>query len=165
MRLQTFLARPSLRSSLFALAVACTIPIALVACGLVWFFTTKEFDQYERDLADRAALMLNAVELKIQNVMENLQVLAESPAIAAGDFARFETHVRAAAPLVGGYGVLLVDRGGQMLINTRRASGEQLSNRGFLGTQEKVFQTGEPQISDLIRSATSGNVIVSVEVP
>src|SRR3954465_15076391 len=144
MRLQTFLARPSLRSSLFALAVACTIPIALVACGLVWFFTTKEFDQYERDLADRAALMLNAVELKLQNVLEDLQVLAESPTIAAGDFESFGAHMRATHPLVGGYGIVLADRSGQLLISTRRAPGTPLSKRGNLDTQQKVFQTGQP---------------------
>src|ERR1043166_2075689 len=86
MTLRSVLDRPSLRTSLFALAVACTIPTALVACGLVWFFTTKEFDQYERNLSDRAALMLTAIELKVQNVLEDLQILAESPALAAGDF-------------------------------------------------------------------------------
>lgn len=165
MQLQTFLERPSLRSSLFALAVACTIPIALVACGLVWFFTTKEFDQYERDLADRAALMLNAVELKIQNVLEDLQVLAESPAIAAGDFERFGAHMRATHPLIGGYGIVLVDRNGQLVISTRRAPGEPLPKRGYLDTQEKVFQTGQPQISNLIPAAASDSPIVSVEVP
>src|SRR5882757_10579809 len=121
MQLKRFLERPSLRSSLFALAVACTIPIALVAGGLVWFFTAKEFDQNERDLSDRAALALTAVELKIQNVIEDLQVLAESPALAAGDFERFGTHMQAASRLIGSYGVVLVDRGGQLAISTRRA--------------------------------------------
>src|SRR5882757_10096500 len=100
--------RPSLKASLFALAVACTIPIALVAGGLVWFFTAKEFGQYERDLSDRAALMLTAVELKIQNVVEDLQVLAESPALAADDFERFSTHMLAANRLIGAYGIALV---------------------------------------------------------
>src|SRR4051794_13415211 len=115
MQLQKFLERPSLRSSLFALAIACTIPTALVAGGLVWFFTAKEFDQNERDLSDRAALTLTAVELKIQNVIEDLQVLAESPDVAAGDFQRFGAHMRAANPWIGGYGLVLVDRSGQLL--------------------------------------------------
>src|ERR1700757_3834425 len=96
MQLQRLLERPSLRSSLFALAVACTIPIALVAGGFVWYFTSKEFDQYERDLADRAALALTAVALKIQNVVEDLQILAESPELTAGDFGAFGAHMRAA---------------------------------------------------------------------
>lgn len=165
MHLQTFLERPSLRSSLFALAVACTIPIALVACGLVWFFTTKEFDQYERDLADRAALMLNAVELKIQNVMEDLQVLAESPAIAAGDFATFEAHMRATNPLVGGYSLILAERNGQMVISTRRPPGERLPKRNTMDTHQRVFQTGQPQISGLIPAAGARSPIVSIEVP
>src|SRR5260221_13411102 len=89
MRLRRSFERPSLRASLFALAVACTIPIALVAGGLVWYFTAKEFDQYERDLSDRAALMLTAIELKVRNIVEDIQILAESPTLAAGDFARF----------------------------------------------------------------------------
>ena len=159
------LKRPSLRNSLFALAVACTIPIALVACGLVWFFTTKEFDQYERDLSDRAALMLNAVELKIQNVLEDLQILAESPAIAAGDFKTFGAHMQAANRLVGGYGLVLVERSGQLVVSTRRAAGEALPKRTYLETQEKVFVTGQPQISNLIFAASSNSPIISVEVP
>ncbi len=165
MNLRTVLDRPSLRTSHFALAVACTIPIVLVACGLVWFFTTKEFDQYERDLSDRAALMLTAIELKIQNVLEDLQILAESPALAAGDFKTFGTHMRAANNVIGGYGLVLVERSGQIVINTRSSAGEQLSTRSFLDTQEKVFQTGQPQISDLVSASASENPIVSVEVP
>jgi two-component sensor histidine kinase len=165
MQLKRFLERPSLRSSLFALAVACTIPIALVAGGLVWFFTAKEFDQNERDLSDRAALALTAVELRIQNVIEDLQVLAESPAVAAGDFQTFGAHMRAANPWIGGYGLVLVDRSGQLLVSTRRAPGESLPKRGNLDTQEKVFATGQPQISGLIAAAASNNFIISIEVP
>ena len=157
--------RPSLRASLFALAVACTIPIALVAGGLVWFFTAKQFDQYERDLSDRAALMLTAVELKIQNVVEDLQVLAESPALSAGDFEKFNAHMMAANRLIGAYGVALVDRSGQLVISTRRAPGEPLPKRTYLETQEQVFTTGQPQISGLIAAVASDNLTVSVEVP
>src|SRR5262249_16002637 len=152
MPLQKILERPSLRSSLFALAVACTIPIALVAGGLVWFFTSKEFDQYERDLSDRAALTLTAVELNIHNFIQDLQVLAESPEVAAGDFQAFGAHMRAANPWIGGYGLVLVDRSGQLLISTRRAPGEALPKRTVLDTQVKVFLTGQPQVSALIEA-------------
>jgi two-component sensor histidine kinase len=138
----------------------------LVACGLVWFFTTKEFDQYERNLSDRAALMLTAIELKVQNVLEDLQILAESPALAAGDYETFGIHMRAANAVIGGYGLILADGSGQMVISTRRALGEQRPRRSNLVAHEKVFQTGQPQISDLVStSAASENQIVSVEVP
>ena len=165
MLLRRFFERPSLRASLFALAVACTIPIALVAGGLVWFFTAKEFDQYERDLSDRAALMLTAVELKIQNVVEDLQILAESPALAAGDFDRFGTHMQAANRLIGSYGIVLVDRSGQLALSTRRAPGEPLPKRTMLETQEKVFTSGQPQVSGLIAAIAPEDSIVSIEVP
>lgn len=165
MLLRRFFERPSLRASLFALAVACTIPIALVAGGLVWFFTAKESGQYERDLSDRAALMLTAVELKIQNVVEDLQILAESPALAAGDFARFGTHMLSANRLIGSYGIVLVDRSGQLVLSTRRAPGEPLPKRTVLETQEKVFATGQPQVSGLIAAVAVEDSIVSIEVP
>jgi len=159
------LERHSLRTSLFALAVACTIPIALVACGLVWYFTAKEFDQYERDLADRAALALTAVELKVQSVLEDLQILAESPAIAAGDFETFGTHLRAANILIGGYGLVLADRSGQVVISTRRAPAEPLPKRALRDTQEKVLSTGQPQISNLITAIATNSPVVTIEVP
>ena len=165
MALKDSFIRPSLKASLLTLAVACTIPIALVATSLVWFFTQKEIGQYERDLSDRAALMLTAVELKIQNVIDDLQVLAESPALTKGDFEAFSAHMLGANRLIGSYGIVLVAGDGQLVISTRRGPGEQLPKRSFLDTQERVFTTGRPQVSGLIGAAAPENFIVSVEVP
>src|SRR5258708_1665176 len=109
--------------------------------------------------------MVTAIELKVRNIVEDLQILAESPTLAAGDFARFSEYMTTANQLMGAYGTFLVDRSGQMLISTRRLPGEQLPQRNFLETQEKVFASGQPQVSGLINAASSENPIVSVEVP
>src|SRR5262249_36614956 len=85
--------------------------------------------------------------------------------LATGDFETFGRHLRAANGLIGGYGLVLVDRSGQLVISTRRAPDEQLPKRSNLDTQERGFLTGQPQISDLISAAGSDNLIVSIEVP
>jgi len=157
--------RPTLRASLFALAVACTLPIVLVSAGLVYHFTVREFARSERALADRTALLLNAVEQRVQNITEDLQILAESPALKAGDFVTFRTHMIEANRIFGGYGTVLVDRTGQLLISTRRAPGEALPRRTNLETQNRVFETGKPQVSGLIGSVATQDLIASVEVP
>ena len=67
--------------------------------------------------------------------------------------------------LIGSYGIVLVDRNGQLVISTRRGPGEPLPKRSFLDTQDKVFATGQPQVSGLIGTAAAENFIVSAEVP
>jgi len=157
--------RPTLKVFLFALALACTLPISIVSAGLVYYFTVREFAQAERALADRAALLLNAVELKIQNITEDLLVLAQSPALKADDFDTFRAHMIDANRIYSGYGTVLVDRSGQLLISTRRAPGEPLPRRTNLETQNRVFQTGKPHVSNLIGSVATQDLIASVEVP
>jgi hypothetical protein len=109
--------------------------------------------------------MAGAVELRIQNVIEDLQVLAASPALRARDFENFRQHMVEVSTVIGAFGVVLVDRQGQLLISSRRPFGEPLPRRSNLTTQERVFVTGKPQVSGVVASTAGGASIVSVEVP
>jgi hypothetical protein len=135
----------TLRTSLSLFALACTLPVAAVAAGLVYFLLAESYARTQSELADRRELMAGAVESRMQNVIEDLQVLAVSPAIRARDFQSLREHMVEVGAVIGAFGVVLVDRQGQLLISSRRPFGEPLPKRSNLSTQERVFATGQPR--------------------
>jgi PAS domain S-box-containing protein len=114
---------------------------------------------------DRLRLLRSGVELKIANVIEDLQVLARSPALQDGDLAEFSRHARETAALIGAVGLVLADREGRQIASTRQPLGTALPRRVNLATQNRVFETGRPQVSDLVMASADGQPIISVEVP
>jgi two-component sensor histidine kinase len=155
----------TLKACLSLLAICCTMPIAFAAVGLVYLVSSQEYQRAEREIADRTAFMLEAVELRTQNIREDLQVLAMSPALQAGDLEAFREHMIGANRIYNAFGTVLVDRSGQLIISTRRQAGERLPKRTSLEVQERVFVTGMPQISDLVASTAADAPIISIEVP
>lgn len=155
----------SLRTHLIVLAVACTLPLGLAAVGLASYFLQQEYRQAQAETENRLRFLRTAVELLLRNVSEDLQVLAASPAFQGDELERAREHMVRANAVYGGIGTVLVDRDGQQVVSTRLAPGAPLPKRTILDTQERVFATGVPQVSD-IQPATSGAAhIVSVEVP
>jgi hypothetical protein len=146
-------------------AVACTLPVAAVTACFLYFILVTSYENTQSDLADRRDLMAGAVELRIQNVIEDLQVLATSPALRTRDFASFREHMVDAAAVIGAFGMVLVDRHGQILISTRRPLGVDLPKREELSTQHRVFETRRPQVSGIVPSTSGGAPIISVEIP
>src|ERR1051325_11448750 len=109
----------TLRTSLSFFALGCTLPVAAVAAGLVYFLLAVSYARTQSELADRRELMAGAVQSRIQNVIEDLQVLAASPAIRARDFQSFREHMTEVGTVIGAFGVVLVDRQGHILISSR----------------------------------------------
>jgi hypothetical protein len=142
----------TLGTSLSLFALACTVPVVAVAIGLVYFLLSESYARTQAELVDRRDLMANAVELRIQNVVEDLQVLAASPALRTRDFQSFRDHMVEAGNLLGAFGIVLVDREGQLLISTRRQFGESLPKRANLSTQvEFIFEITSSFMKHLIR--------------
>ena len=94
-----------------------------------------------------------------------MQVLASSPAIRSRDFENFWQHIVDAGAVMSAFGVVLVDREGQLLVSSRRPFGGSLPKRSELSTQERVFATGKPQVSGVVASTAGSEPIISVEIP
>ena len=122
----------TLKSSLYLLAIACTVPVSIVAAALVYFLLNENYSRTQNELSDRASLLAGAVELRIQNVIEDLQLLALAPALREGDLNSFRSHIVDAGRIMGAFGIVLVDRQGQLIVSTRRADGEALPRRSGL---------------------------------
>ena len=155
----------SIPAYLVALALASTVPTAIVAGIFAYHFVTEASERTRADFSERMRLMRNAVELRIENIINDIEVLALSPALQSGDLAAFYRHASDVRRLRNAFGLVLADAQGQQIINTRQPFGAPLPHRIATEWQQLVFKTGRPQVSDLIYTTTDRQPIISIEVP
>lgn len=94
----------AISSYLMALALATALPVVGCAALLAYQFVGESSRLAKAEYEDRLRLMRNATKLRLANIIEDLQVLALSPALAAGNFAEFKEHASRAVELIGGVG-------------------------------------------------------------
>src|SRR4051812_5142938 len=66
----------SLLSHLVALTLGCTLPLVILGCILAAYLVSHEYARAKLEVEDRLVLMNNAIEARVANVIEDLQVLA-----------------------------------------------------------------------------------------
>src|SRR5262245_41191165 len=155
----------SIPTHLIAVALASTVPIAVVAGALAYHLLSVAAQNQRHDVEERLRLLRDAVEMRLANVIEDLQVLARSPALQDGHLEEFRRHAVEASSVIGAIGLVMVDRDGQQVLSTRAPWGASLPRRRDLDTQERAFATGAAQVSDLAPTTSDGQPIISVEVP
>src|SRR3546814_13971623 len=64
-----------------------------------------------------------------------------------------------------GAGVLVLGHDGRQLMNTVAPAGMPLPPRKSLDSLRRVFQTGQPVLSDLFTGALTDTPVVAIEVP
>ncbi|MGE5491532.1 MAG: ATP-binding protein [Actinomycetota bacterium] len=156
----------SVRTLLISLVLACLLP-GIIGAG---FFVAREYReaqaQLEKDTLQTARALAQAVDNQILRSEALTQGLASSDFLARGDLAGFRAQARQALKrtnLVAN--VALVDRNGQQVLNTQREWGAPLPKTGNPEVVRRVFETREPQISDLYLGATIGHLVMTVAVP
>jgi PAS domain S-box-containing protein len=155
----------SIRAYLLALALASTLPLAVVAGFFAYHLVSDSSQRVRADLQARLYLFRNGIELRIANVIEDVEVLARSPALQRGDFEEFRRHASDVVRMLGAFAVVLSDRDGQQLVNTREPANAPLRRRGYVEAMNRAFATGHSQVSDLSVAAIDGLPFISVEVP
>ena len=109
--------------------------------------------------------MRNATELRVANIIEDLQILALSPLLAAGRFDEFRSHAVDTVKLIGGLAIALYEPDGQQLVNTRLDPGTPLPKRTAFDAERRAIETGRPQVSGLQQAVVDGQPIVTIAVP
>ena len=155
----------SIKSYLNAVSFASTFPIALVAGLLAYNLLENAAQKTRSEVEDRVRLLRSAIELRIANVIEDLEVLTRSPALQKNNLSEFREHAIEVVNVIGAIGIVLVEPDGQQVMSTRQAIGAALPKRISLETQNRALQTGTLQVSDLVYSAADGQPIISVEAP
>ncbi|HSW19457.1 MAG TPA: ATP-binding protein [Ramlibacter sp.] len=158
--------RPTVRSFLLWLVLACLLPGVLGAIAL----SAWQYRQSRATLATSTILTARALVQASDNLLLRAQALAQamalSPSLASGDLARFHAQAREAANSVGlGTNAVLRDAAGRQLANTGVDFGQPLTNTAAPERVSEVFSTGRPVISDLFDGAVLRRKIITVNVP
>ncbi len=158
-----------LRSGLVLLVVAALLPMLVFAGWLVARTADAQRSAVEERGRHLAQTLTVAIDRELTSMASALQVLALSQQVEDGDFAGF--HHQALEVLHHkdirreGIHILLVERDGQQLVNTRRPLGEPLPRSANSDMVRRVVETGQMQVSDLFTGAIANAPLVAVGVP
>ena len=155
----------SVKSYLIVLAFCCTVPIATVAGFFALHLVQDAVEEDRADFKNRLYLLREAVDQRIDASIRVLQALATSPSLRNGDFDAFRQSAAETARSLGVLVILLSDRAGHQLVNTRAPAGASVPARAHLEAQERVLATGEPQVSDLYQATIDQRPVISIEAP
>lgn len=155
----------SVRSYLVALALCCTVPVAAVTGLLALHLVRDAVERQRSDVENRLFLLRDGVDQRIETIIRVLQAMATARSLQRGDFAAFGASASRTAKLLGVLTIVLADRDGGQLVNTRAPAGGRIPPRAHLEAQERVLATGEPQVSNLYYATIDQRPVISVEVP
>jgi signal transduction histidine kinase len=147
------------------LVIACVLPAIIVTTFTIFRSFTQERAGFERDLVGTARALNQAVDAELKGARSALLVLAASPYLTSGDFARFYDEAQQAVRSINVDNIVLSDVNGQQLINTLQRFGTSLPLHGGREQLRRVVETGQPVISDLFIGAVTKRPIISIEVP
>jgi len=142
------------------------VPAALVAMLLIGYdYYHRERDQLARDSMATARALLAVVDAELTGAKSALLALATSPHLSSGDLAAFHAQAQAALKDQSFAGIVLIEQSGRQLVNTFRRFGEPLPASDNPRELQRVFQTGEPVITDLFTGALVQKHFVAVGIP
>ncbi len=156
--------RRTIQFWLNSLVLACILPAVVVTTSIIIHALAQQRAGLERDLVGTARALSQAVDAELLGVRSTLFILAKSPYLASGDFARFYEQAQWILKVADGESIVLADINGQQLINTREALGAPLPLYGNLKQHRRVIETGQPTISDIFTGAITRMPLISVEV-
>jgi two-component sensor histidine kinase len=150
---------------LVALAVA--VPFILLTAGIVWQLANNERETRREAILFSTRTLMNAVDTVLGKQIAVAQTLATSPALKNDDLVEFRAQAERAMQGLSGGWIVLSDRDGQQLVNLARPAGAALPRRTVqaIELQRRAIDTGQLQISDVIRDAALRIPIVTVEIP
>ena len=153
----------SMRGYLIVMVVAILLPVVLFAAIVFWRYYDSELARIDQELQNNARELSLIIDRDLQGEIVALQTLATSGSMTSHEYARFYEHslrVRGYA----GADVLLRDRSGQQLINTRLPWGTPLPRDAAEG-DDQVVATKQPYISNLSQGTVAKRQVYFVTVP
>jgi len=153
-----------IQARLVILILVTVLPLVGLASATILRTVDDERARIQRDVKERAENLLREVDRQIASIQGELQVLAVSPSLQTGNFAAFDHHMREALK-IRGTSIALHDTRAQQLLSTTRPFGDPLPYETNSEMLDRVVETGQPQISDLIIGAVLARPILTVGVP
>jgi two-component sensor histidine kinase len=153
-----------IRTFLVLFALALTLPLIGLAFLAFNQLASLDEEETERRVFQVAQSLVDDIDRELDRATVTLETLATSTALAKDDFSAF--HAQASRALMRDKaGILLVDRSLQQLLNTRAPYGTTLPRTVDPETAQRVFDTKQRQVSDLVFGVISRQPVINVEVP
>ncbi|MBI4269576.1 MAG: PAS domain S-box protein [Candidatus Rokubacteria bacterium] len=155
-----------LRTQLSALVVSALVPVALFAGLLALLYSRDRQTEVNRDLFSTARSLSRALDLEFEAHIRALEVLATSHYLDVGALRGFRLEAdRAIAMSPAWEAIVLVDPGGQQLVNTRVAPGTPLPRTGLAALVARTIATQRPGVSDLFIGPVAKRPVIALAVP
>ncbi len=159
----------SVQARLVVLATAAILPMLLLFSAIAYVdYRAERVRSGERQLSVTHS-MAATVERELRAATASLQALALSPNLQQDDIAGFRSLAeRFVSTEPKGSALVLLDSGGQQLLNTAKPPGGSLIRREHAVNAAltwRVFDTAQPVISDLFPRETGNELIVTADVP
>lgn len=156
--------RPTVRSHLVKLVLACMLPAALAAVVTIHYVHEQKQQQFESSLAEATRALALAVDQEIGRRETVVRTLAQSPMLTAGDLRGFYEFVRVIAPDVRTV-VTLATLDRQQVLNTRRPFGDPGLPRTVFGYADVQRARGGTLVSDVYWAPIGQQYSFAVTVP
>ncbi len=147
------------------LVLVTALPLILFSLAVVAWqsHTARRLTQEQASRAADGAMQ--TIDRQLAGAITGLQVLAASPALAAGDFRGFHAQAQAAVGITGDSVIILYDRDGNRVVSTAVPFGQPVPPRKDMSTLAAPFQTGRPHVTRLFRSETVKKPTLGIVVP
>ncbi len=152
------------RTMLVLMTLALVVPALVFGGFLVAQFAALQRTQIELRLKQVAADLAQDVDRDLQRVMAVLDTLAQSDRLARRDYGGFHQQAQAAMQRIDG-AVLVVDRAGQQLLNTRVPYGTQLPKIADPDSVAIPLATNTPYVSNLLLGKLAKLYVYNIAVP
>jgi signal transduction histidine kinase len=155
-----------IRTRLLILILVILVPAFVAAVLAVWYVYQEERLAQETSVREAVRAFALVVDNELETKEGILHALANSPALARGDFDTFYRHVRSLAP-TDETAIILIDLDGRQLINTRAPLGAPLPFRRASNIDGLMKRDGADRtiVSDLFVSAILHRHDFAIQVP
>ncbi len=154
-----------IRTSLALLVIACLLPGVLLST----YFIVSDYRQHKEQTIQSAIAIARAaaanLDRDIAGITSGLRVLATSAALQTDDLGSFYTQSLSALPFQNISNYVLIDANGRQLLNTLKPWGTPLPATGNPVQLMRVFETGEPVLTDVFIGPVTGRPILALGVP
>lgn len=155
-----------LRTALWLLVAACTLPAVLVAGVVLWQEYRTEYERLlERESATARAVSA-IIDRDLAVVVGSLHTLRHSAATRPESLTTFHRQARMVLDsLPSARDVYLTDADGRLLMSTARPVGVALPMSGNVEVVKQIVASGKLHISGIFTGSLTGKRLVSVGVP
>ncbi len=155
----------SLWHQLALLVLATIIPLLLLGWFMFNRMTENERAGLRRDIVLNTRITAALVENEIETHSAIASTLAHSPSLQAGDLAAFWQEATNALRFTPGAWITVSDPSGQILLTTLGPIGTAYPKHVQPELLKRGFETGKPQVSDLVLGPVSKKITAFVDVP